>query len=71
MTRPPAPDPLGKDLLDLVVRALSISLTTYERSTLARLVLYADPPDVAVLASLIDESRKDAAEQAVRGTLWE
>ncbi|HEY8111952.1 MAG TPA: hypothetical protein VII16_03675 [Actinomycetes bacterium] len=39
MTQPPAPDPFGKDLLDLVVRALSISLTTYEQSTLARLLL--------------------------------
>jgi hypothetical protein len=67
MTRP---DSLAQDLLDLVVEALAIDLSVYQRSTLARLLLYADKPDVELLASLIKQAREQAAKTAIAGTLW-
>jgi hypothetical protein len=50
---------------------LSIDPSPYQRSTLARLLLYADRPDVELLAGLIKQAREHAAETAIAGTLWE
>jgi hypothetical protein len=63
------PDPLARDLLDLVLRALSIDPSPYEEATLARLLLYSDHADVAVLAGLITRAREHAARSAVEGWL--
>jgi hypothetical protein len=68
MTRP---DPLGNDLPHLLIAALGIDLSPYEIQVIAGLCLWRDRSQVEVLAGLIVRARKDAAEQAVRGTLWE
>jgi hypothetical protein len=69
MTQPSAPDPLGRELVGLIVRALGIKLTPYEESAVRRIVLWGDRPDVQVLAGLIDEARRDARDLAIRDTL--
>jgi hypothetical protein len=70
MTQPSAHDPLGRELVGLITKALAIKLTPSEESCIRRIILWSDRPDAQMLASLIDEARKDAAEEALRGTLW-